>query len=155
MTTSLTIQQAAAATGLTVHTLRYYERIGLIDPIPRQDNKHRIYRDEDILWIGFLLKLRSTGLPICKMLRYAELRRGGDQRESVSERKAMLEEHTLSLETTLADLQSNLAVMHKKIALYANIETTLNAHPATKTFDKEYGHEHAHKPTHKHTQTRR
>ncbi|PUA16238.1 MerR family transcriptional regulator [Glaciimonas sp. PCH181] len=155
MTTSLTIQQAAAATGLTVHTLRYYERIGLIDPIPRQDNQHRLYRDEDILWIGFLLKLRSTGLPIRKMLRYAELRRLGDQRESVSERKAMLEEHTLSLETTLADLQSNLAVMHKKIALYANIETTLNAHPAIKTFDKEYGHEHAHKPTHKHTQTRR
>lgn len=77
MTTSLTIQQAAAATGLTVHTLRYYERIGLIDPIRRKDNKHRIYREEDILWIGFLLKLRSTGLPIQKMLRYAELRRLG------------------------------------------------------------------------------
>ena len=88
MTTSLTIQQAASVTGLTVHTLRYYEQIGLIDPIHRKDNKHRLYREKDIEWIEFLLKLRSTGLPIQKMLRYAELRRLGNQRESVAERKA-------------------------------------------------------------------
>lgn len=151
MTTSLTIQQAAAATGLTVHTLRYYERIGLIDPILRKDNKHRRYREEDILWIGFLLKLRSTGLPIQKMLRYAELRRLGNQRESVSERKALLEQHTLSLETMLAELQGNLSVMYKKIALYADIEATLNAGDPTNFLDKEHAHEH----THKHPPTRR
>ena len=150
MTTSLTIQQAAAATGLTVHTLRYYERIGLIDSVPRQGNKHRLYREEDILWIEFLLKLRSTGLPIRQMLRYAELRRLGNQRESVSERKAMLEQHTLSLEATLAELQSNLAVMYKKIAMYAEIEATLNANAATQSFDKEHAHDH----THKHTSAR-
>lgn len=135
MTTSLTIQQAAAVTGLTVHTLRYYERIGLIDPIPRQNNKHRLYREEDILWIEFLLKLRTTGLPIRQMRRYAELRRLGNQQESVSERKAILEQHTLSLEATVAELQSNLVVMYKKIALYADIETTLNASAATNSFD--------------------
>ncbi|MDY7545468.1 MerR family transcriptional regulator [Glaciimonas sp. CA11.2] len=142
MTSSLTIQQAAVATGLTAHTLRYYERIGLIDPIPRQDNQHRLYRDEDIVWIGFLLKLRSTGLPIRKMLRYAELRRLGNQQASVSERKMLLEQHTLSLEATLAELQSNLAVLYKKIAMYADIETTLNARPAINTFERELGHEH-------------
>ena len=137
MTTSLTIQQAATATGLTVHTLRYYERIGLIDPIPRKDNQHRLYREEDILWIEFLLKLRSTGLPIQQMLRYAELRRLGNQRESVSERKALLERHTLSLEATLAELQSNLAVMYKKIAMYDDLEASLNARAATLSLDKE------------------
>jgi len=151
MTTSLTIQHVAAATGLTVHTLRYYERIGLIDPVPRQENKHRLYREEDILWIAFLLKLRSTGLPVRQMVRYAELRRQGNHRESVSERKAMLEQHTLSLETSLAELQSNLAVMYKKIAMYADIETAMNASAATQSFDKEHSHEH----THKHTSTRR
>lgn len=151
MTTSLTIQKAAAATGLTVHTLRYYERIGLIDAIPRQNNQRRLYREEDILWIEFLLKLRSTGLPIRKMLRYAELRRLGNQRESVSERKTMLEQHTLSLEATLAELQGNLAVMYRKIAMYADIQATLDASAATQSFDKEALHEH----THKHTPTRR
>ncbi|MGV8892710.1 MAG: MerR family transcriptional regulator [Burkholderiaceae bacterium] len=138
MTTSLTIQQAAAATGLTVHTLRYYERIGLIDPILRKDNKHRLYREEDILWIGFLLKLRSTGLPIQKMLRYAELRRLGNQRESVSERKALLEQHTLSLETTLAELQGNLTVMYKKIALYGDMEAQLKTSAANSSTTSEH-----------------
>jgi len=160
MTTFLTIQQAAAATGLTVHTLRYYERIGLIDPILRNDNKHILYREEDILWIEFLLKLRSTGLPIQKMLRYAELRRLGNQRESVAERKALLEQHTLSLQATLAELQGNLAVMYRKIALYGDIEATLNANaitrnPAAPSVDKEQSHESKNEHTHKHTPTRR
>ncbi|MEO8600618.1 MAG: MerR family transcriptional regulator [bacterium] len=143
MTTSLTIQQTAAATGLTVHTLRYYERIGLIDPIQRKDNTHRMYREEDILWIAFLLKLRSTGLPIQKMLRYAELRRMGNQQESVSERKALLEQHTLSLEATLAELHSNLRVMYKKIALYGDMEAQLktgaanNSTPPAHSIEKE------------------
>lgn len=125
MTTTLTIQQAAAATGLPIHTLRYYERIGLIDAVPRQDNSHRRYREEDILWIEFLLKLRSTGLPIKQMLRYAELRRLGNHQESVTERKEMLEQHTLSLEVRLAELQGNLHVMYKKIAMYAAMEADL------------------------------
>ena len=125
MTTSLTIQQAAAATGLTAHTLRYYERIGLLDPVARQDNKHRLYREEDILWIGFLLKLRMTGLPVRDMLRYAELRRLGNSPESVSARKALLEQHTHTVEKTLAELQSNLSILHKKIAMYDALEADL------------------------------
>lgn len=127
MTTSLTIQQAAAATGLTAHTLRYYERIGLLDPVARQDNRHRLYREEDILWIGFLLKLRMTGLPVRDMLRYAELRRLGNSRESVSARKALLEQHTHTVEKTLAELQSNLSILHKKIAMYDALEADLPA----------------------------
>lgn len=129
MTSFLTIQQAASATGLTVHTLRYYERIGLIDPVPRRDNNRRLYRDEDIRWIEFLTKLRSTGLPVRQMLRYAQLRRLGDGRDSVSQRKAMLEQHTLTLETALVDLQHNLDIMYRKIALYRDIEARLPETP--------------------------
>jgi DNA-binding transcriptional MerR regulator len=156
MTTSLTIQQAAAATGLTVHTLRYYERIGLIDPIPRQDNKHRLYREEDILWIEFLLKLRATGLPVRHMLRYAELRRQGNHQESVSERKAMLQKHTLSLEVALSELQGNLDVMRKKVALYARIEASLkdDADPSSIS-SKEHLHDLSTKPAIKNSTTRR
>jgi DNA-binding transcriptional MerR regulator len=147
MTTFLTIQQAAAATGLTVHTLRYYERIGLIDPIPRQDNKRRHYRDEDIQWITFLTKLRSTGLPVRQMLRYAELRRQGDSKESVSERKALLEQHTHSLETALLELQSTLGIMHKKIALYDDIQARLQHGAATKPFEKDASRERTNQHT--------
>jgi DNA-binding transcriptional MerR regulator len=127
MTTSLTIQQAAAKTGLSVHTLRYYEKIGLLDPIARQDNTHRLFREEDLLWIGFLLKLRSTGLPIRDMLRYAELRRAGNTAESVSARKALLQQHARTVEETIAELQSNLAVLHMKVNMYEDLESALPA----------------------------
>lgn len=71
------------------------------------------------------------------MLRYAELRRQGDHQESVSERKALLEQHTLSLEAALTELQSNLTVMYKKIAMYGEIEANLHASSAIPSLDKE------------------
>ncbi|MES2072940.1 MAG: MerR family transcriptional regulator [Pseudomonadota bacterium] len=143
MTTSLTIQQAAAATGLSVHTLRYYERIGLLDPVARQDNKHRLYREEDILWIGFLLKLRTTGLPIRDMLRYAELRRLGNTPESVSARKELLEQHTQTVEKTLAELHSNLTILRTKIAMYESMEAALPANVVTQPpFPEDASNEH-------------
>src|SRR5450830_936403 len=114
MTPSMTIQQAAKQTGLSVHTLRYYERIGLLDPVARRDNTHRLFREEDIRWIDFLLKLRGTGLPVRDMLRYAELRRQGDTSESVAARKALLVEHTRSVEKTLAELPGNPTILQKK-----------------------------------------
>jgi DNA-binding transcriptional MerR regulator len=122
MTTSMTIQQAAAATGLSVHTLRYYERIGLLDAIPRRANTHRVFREEDIRWIDFLLKLRSTGLPIRDMLRYAEWRRAGNTSESVAARKALLTGHTQSVQQTLAELQRNLDILQMKIRMYEALE---------------------------------
>jgi len=131
MTTSLTIQQAAAKTGLSVHTLRYYEKIGLLDPIARQDNTHRLFREEDLTWIGFLLKLRSTGLPIRDMLRYAELRRAGNTAESVSARKALLQRHARTVEETIAELQSNLAVLHMKVNMYEDMEAALPVNVVT------------------------
>lgn len=108
-----------------MHTLRYYEKIGLLDPIARQDNTHRLYREEDLLWIGFLLKLRSTGLPIRDMLRYAELRRAGNTAESVSARKALLQQHARTVEETIAELQSNLSILHMKVKMYEDIEAAL------------------------------
>ena len=127
MTTSITIQQAAAATGLSVYTLRYYEKIGLIDPVPRQSNQHRLYRQEDLRWIEFLLRLRATGMSIQQMLRYAELRRLGERLGSVSERKALLEQHATTLEADLVVLQDTLAMLRGKIALYASQEEQLKA----------------------------
>ncbi|SFH96342.1 DNA-binding transcriptional regulator, MerR family [Collimonas sp. OK307] len=127
MATTITIQQAATATGLSIHTLRYYEKIGLIDPVPRQSNQHRMYRQEDLIWIGFLLRLRATGMSIQEMLRYAELRRLGEQIGSVSERKVMLEQHTVALEAELLELQETLVILRDKVALYADLERKLKA----------------------------
>jgi DNA-binding transcriptional MerR regulator len=84
----LTIQEVAHATGLSAHTLRYYERVGLIHPIGREENTHRRYTPDDVGWIDFLTKLRATGMSIKDMQKYAELQRRGD--ETLPERVEML-----------------------------------------------------------------
>jgi DNA-binding transcriptional MerR regulator len=127
MTSTLSIRQVAATTGLSVHTLRYYERIGLIDAVPRRHNLHRQYRQEDLRWIAFLLRLRSTGLPIRQMLRYAELRRRGNRLDSVSKRKALLAQHASDVEAQIEALQETLALLREKVALYAEMESALQA----------------------------
>lgn len=127
MTASLTIQQTAEACGLTVHTLRYYERIGLIKPIPRRSNGHRLYRADDLSWIAFLLRLRATGMSIEEMQRYAQLREQGEQLPSVAERKAMLALHAEAVEANLKAMQETLAYLHHKIALYSTLENELQS----------------------------
>jgi DNA-binding transcriptional MerR regulator len=125
MTAALTIQQTAEACGLSVHTLRYYERIGLIKPIPRRSNGHRLYRADDLNWIAFLLRLRATGMSIEEMQRYAQLRELGDLPASVAERKAMLVQHTAAVEAEVKAMQETLAYLHQKIAIYATLEAEL------------------------------
>jgi DNA-binding transcriptional MerR regulator len=125
MTDALTIQQTAEACGLSVHTLRYYERIGLIKPVARRSNGHRLYRADDLNWIAFLLRLRATGMPIAQMRRYAQLRERGTQLASVQERKAMLQQHALAVEAEINTLSETLAYLQEKIAVYSTMEDEL------------------------------
>lgn len=129
MTSALTIQQAAAACGLTVHTLRYYERIGLIRPVPRRGNGHRRYRADDMGWIAFLLRLRATGMSVEEMQRYARLRDLGDDAAGVAERKRMLEVHAQRVEADRRALDETLAYLHHKISLYDQLEHRLKGAP--------------------------
>ncbi|MEM9908411.1 MAG: MerR family transcriptional regulator [Cyanobacteria bacterium P01_D01_bin.44] len=117
---TLTIQQVAKATGLSVHTLRYYERCDLIAPIHRARNGHRRYSAQDINWIKFLTKLRLTGMPIRQMQQYATLLR--EQPDAVEERRALLEAHRQTVLDHLQQLQENLAVIDWKIQHYKEVE---------------------------------
>jgi DNA-binding transcriptional MerR regulator len=123
--TTLSIRQMARLSGLSAHTLRYYEDIGLIDPVARSASGHRCYGEQEQRWIDFLLRLRATGMPIRDMLHYAALRRSGNQLDSVVARQQMLQQHVLTLETRLATLQENLALMRDKVAIYAGMATEL------------------------------
>lgn len=125
MTASLTIQQTSEACGLSVHTLRYYERIGLIKPIPRRGNGHRLYRADDLNWIAFLLRLRATGMSIEEMQRYSQLREQGDLPASLAKRKAMLVQHTAAVEAQVKAMQETLDYLHQKIAIYSTMEAEL------------------------------
>lgn len=121
---NFTIQQTAEMTGLSVHTLRYYENIGLIHPIDRADNSHRRYSQEDIDWIGFLKKLRATGMSIQDMQTYAELQRQGDV--TLPKRVEMLKKLQQELESHIDELNAHLNLIRYKITFYTGvIEETL------------------------------
>src|SRR6476469_5248036 len=91
MDTFLTISQMAAATGLTEHTLRYYEKAGLVRSVPRAASGHRLYGANDQAWLHFLLRLKATGMPIAAMRAFADLRYAGEH--TAGARRALLEAH--------------------------------------------------------------
>ncbi len=115
----LTIQQAAEVIGLSVHTLRYYERIGLIHSINRAANTHRRYTRDDVGWLDFLNKLRATGMSIRQMQAYAQLQRQGD--DTLPERLEMLKTHGREVEAHMDVLREYLKVIHYKIDLYEGV----------------------------------
>ncbi|MFF4652005.1 MerR family transcriptional regulator [Streptomyces sp. NPDC001380] len=113
-----TIGEAAARSGLSVHTLRWYERIGLLDPIDRSYSGQRRYSDRDLGWLAFLGKLRLTGMPVADMVRYAELVRAGGH--TSGERLDLLRAHREEVRQRISDLQATLAVLDHKIDLYSD-----------------------------------
>ncbi|MFF5255484.1 MerR family transcriptional regulator [Streptomyces leeuwenhoekii] len=113
-----TISEVAALTGLTAHTLRWYERIGLMPHIDRSHTGQRRYRNRDLDWLDLVGKLRLTGMPVADMVRYAELVREGDH--TYAERFALLKATREDVLARITELQGTLAVLDRKISFYAD-----------------------------------
>lgn len=113
---ALSIAEAARASGLSAHTLRYYERTGLLEPVTRNGSGHRRYRELDLERISFLTKLRATGMPIREVRRYAELMNAGDATNE--ERLALLEAHREAVLAGLETTARNLELVEWKISVY-------------------------------------
>ncbi|MGF1429504.1 MerR family transcriptional regulator [Kitasatospora sp. LaBMicrA B282] len=111
------ISEVAARTGLTTHTLRWYERIGLLDPVDRSHAGRRLYSDDDLARLAFLGRLRLTGMPVADMLRYVELVREGDH--TIEGRRELLVAHREEVRQKIADLHATLAVLDYKIDRYS------------------------------------
>ncbi|MGC7100906.1 MerR family transcriptional regulator [Amycolatopsis lurida] len=113
----LTIAEAARRTGVSVHTLRYYERAGLVvTTVDRTAGGRRRYRQPDLDWITVCTKLRATGMPIRTIRRYAELVSAG--RGNERERLALMEAHRAEVAAKLAEVQENLQLIDHKIDVY-------------------------------------
>lgn len=120
---SYTVQQAAALTGLSEHTLRYYERIGLIDPVPRQkSSRHRRYDTADLLKLESIACLRATGMSIDQMRRYFELRSAGGYSADAAELQLLLYNHLQELHRRVADLQGHIEYVGLKIDYWRAVE---------------------------------
>ncbi|MFI5803237.1 MerR family transcriptional regulator [Streptomyces sp. NPDC051561] len=113
-----TISEVAAVTGLTAHTLRWYERIGLMPHVDRSHTGQRRFRNRDLDWLSLVGKLRLTGMPVADMVRYAELVRAG--KDTFEERQDLLEATRRDVIHRIAELQDTLAVLDHKIDVYAD-----------------------------------
>lgn len=114
------IQKTSQATGVSAHTLRYYERIGLLRPIARDASGYRLYSDDDIGWVRFLLCLRNTGMSIQKIQTYLRLEREGDA--SNDDRCGLLAHHRQDVLERVEALQQNLKAIDEKIAYYQSLK---------------------------------
>ena len=110
------IADVAEMTGLTAHTLRYYERAGLVRSPQRDASGRRRYDDADVGWLMFLTKLRSTGMPIRVIRQYIELCWAGEGNEA--ERLTLLEAHREVVRERLAEARRDLQHIDDKIDLY-------------------------------------
>jgi DNA-binding transcriptional MerR regulator len=115
------ISELAERTGLSAHTIRYYERIGLLPYAARNQAKHRDYDASILAWIDFLGRLKTTGMPLREMLAYARLRLDP---ATEAERRALLVRHRVEVRARIAELSACLTVLDEKIALYGGSPST-------------------------------
>ncbi|MFD6969487.1 MerR family transcriptional regulator [Streptomyces sp. NPDC059979] len=124
--TRYTISEVEARTGLTQHTLRWYERIGLMPHVDRSHSGQRRFTDKDLDWLAFVGKLRSTGMSVADMVRYAELVREGEH--TVGERRELLERTRRDVRARITELTDALGVLDYKIDMYAMKTVAGKAH---------------------------
>lgn len=117
MAETLTPQAAATRAGLSLDSLRYYEREGLIGPIRRTAGGHRVYGEDDLFWIGLVTCLRDAGLGISELREFtALLRSEGDP----SDRVEFLRRHRRELQERMSRIRTAIGVLDDKIAYYSD-----------------------------------
>lgn len=116
MTTTITPAEAAERTGLTLDTLRYYEREGLVGPVGRSPGGHRAYSEDDLFWVGLVTCLRDAGLGIAELREFTALLRSSGP--SV-DRVEFLVRHRAELERRARSINAAMTVLDEKIAYYS------------------------------------
>ena len=126
--TTWSIGEAAEKCGLSQHTLRWYERIGLLDTVGRTADGRRRYIDKDLDWLSLLTKLRETGMPVKDMQRYAELVRSG---AGEAERLELLRRHRTEVQRALTAQKECLKILNYKIDFYSRHVCDMQAQQQT------------------------
>ena len=111
------IQEVSRKTGLSAHTLRYYEKEGLIFDVRRSQGGFRQYSDEDLERLGLICCLKNTGMPIHEIARFVRLAREGDR--TLEERVALLRDHRDQMLERMAEMQRYLDKVTWKLNFYS------------------------------------
>lgn len=121
------IAEASAESGLSADTIRFYERQGLLDEIKRGPDGHRAFSPKDLRWLKLFERLRSTGMPLAEMKRFAVLAREGDGTRTI--RLQMLKEHRVRLNNMQSRIDDCRTLIDEKISIYSELEQLDNSHP--------------------------
>ncbi len=116
---TLGIRQVSEETGLSIDTLRWYEREGLLPLVERSSSGQRRYPPGALRFIRLVQALRRTGMPVADVRQFIEL--GGGELANHPERMALLEQQCAAIEQRLAELQDDLAVVRAKIETYRGL----------------------------------
>lgn len=120
---TLSIGEVARQTGLSIHTLRFYDELGLLGQVKRAPNGHRAF-DEDVLgWIGIIKCLRATEMPVAEVQRFARL---GDQGR-ITQQRELLEAHRLEIERRRREVDAAIALIDQKITYIREAEAAAAA----------------------------
>ena len=112
------ISEVSEQSGLSVDTLRYYEKIGLLPPVNRTDSGIRNFDELDLRRVNFIKCMRAAGLPIEVLIEYYALVQQGD--ETIEARKQILQKQRAQLVTKIAEMQETLDLLNHKIQVYEN-----------------------------------
>lgn len=116
--TTHSIGEVSELTGLSTHALRFYEQEGLLlAPVGRDSSGRRVFTQEEVGWLQVCTKLRSSGMPLPEIKRYAQLARQGEGNEV--ERFEILRRHEARVQQQVADLNEALQTIQFKIEMYA------------------------------------
>ena len=116
---SYTIKQAAMRSGVSIDTLRYYERIGLMPAVERAPNGHRRYTGIDLGWIHLLNLLHNTGMSIQQMLKFVKLEQQGAK--ALPLQVEILKDHRAALLLHIQELKTSLRALDEKITYYSGL----------------------------------
>ncbi|WP_145029407.1 MerR family transcriptional regulator [Paenibacillus sp. Y412MC10] len=111
-----TIKEISEETGISTYTLRYYEREGILPGVKRDSSGNRLYDEESMEWLNFVLALRSTGMPLAEIKHYVDLYWEGESTLKI--RKQMMLKHKEKVERDLRETYKNLEQINYKLALY-------------------------------------
>ena len=111
------IQEVSRKTGLTAHTLRYYEKEGLLNGVERSQGGFRQYTDEDLERLGLICCLKNTGMSIQEIARFVQLTREGEH--TLEERVELLREHRESVIARMAEMQKYLDKVTWKVNFFS------------------------------------
>lgn len=115
----MTIKDAAAASGLGIDTIRFYEKAGMLPPVPRDGRGWRHFTTPLMDWLQNLGHLRATGMPLAEMQRFARLVHAPETAGTVAERLAILHAHARRLAARRAEVEAAQAYLDRKIEVYS------------------------------------